>query len=78
MIEPDFEAISKEYTNTNVIFVKVDSFAQREVVRMSEVSCAPIVVFFKGGHKVDYVNRLDSSNLKWKVTELKSKVAAFA
>ena len=51
ILEPEFEAISKEYQD-RALFAKLDVTGQDEFVRQWNIEGVPTIVFFKSGQEI--------------------------
>jgi len=76
-IAPRYEALSKQYTD--VLFLKCDVDAVREVAREYMVSAMPTFIFLKNGQKVATVRGADVRGIEnaLKTHSLPSSKAAF-
>ena len=51
ILEPEFEAISKEYQN-RALFARLDVTGQDDIIRQWNIEGIPTIVFFKSGQEI--------------------------
>jgi thioredoxin 1 len=71
MIAPLFEDLSEEYSDSNVIFVKIDVDTNVESAAKYGVSAMPTFVFLKDGEVVDRLMGANPTKLQEMIEELK-------
>uniref|UniRef100_A0A669BH40 Thioredoxin n=1 Tax=Oreochromis niloticus TaxID=8128 RepID=A0A669BH40_ORENI len=71
MIAPVYEKMAAESENANVIFLKVDVDAARDVSSSCGIRSMPTFHFYKNGQKVHEFSGADQAKLLQKVAELR-------